>query len=67
MGSCTAPASQEFVQGAGSALEGPAPTLSGGVYTLRQGIETINQCYFEGQDMLFPKVDEGFDDLVEYI
>jgi hypothetical protein len=37
------------------------------LYTLRRVVVSINRRYFKGQDVLFPKVDEGFGDLVEYI
>jgi hypothetical protein len=37
------------------------------LYTLRRVIVSINRRYFEGQDVLFSKVGEGFGDLVEYI
>ncbi|MFQ6029982.1 MAG: hypothetical protein ACE5Q6_21115, partial [Dehalococcoidia bacterium] len=36
------------------------------LYTLRQVIDSINQRYFEGQQVLFPKVAEGFVELVDH-
>jgi len=35
------------------------------IYTLRRAIDSINQRYTEGQQLLFPAVAEGFDQLLE--
>ena len=37
------------------------------MYILRVTFASINQRYFEGQQVLFPKTAEGFDELVAYI
>lgn len=37
------------------------------LYTLRQMIDSVNRRYYEGQQGLFPKAAEGFDELVGYI
>ncbi|MFQ6028924.1 MAG: hypothetical protein ACE5Q6_15685 [Dehalococcoidia bacterium] len=36
------------------------------LYTLRQIIDSINQRYYEGQQVPFPKVAEGLDELVHH-
>ncbi len=37
------------------------------LYTLRQVIDSIDRRYFEGQQALFPKAAEVFEELVDYI
>ena len=37
------------------------------LYSLRRVIDTVNQRYFEGQQVLFPKAAEGFDELIDHI
>ena len=37
------------------------------IYTLRKAISSINQRYFDGQDVLFPAESEGFDQLVALV
>ena len=38
-----------------------------GVYTLRVAIASINRRYFEGQEVLFPAVAEGLDQLLALV
>jgi hypothetical protein len=37
------------------------------LYTLRRVIQSVNQLYYEGQQVLFPQVAQGFEELVGYI
>ncbi len=37
------------------------------LYTLRRVINSVNQLYYEGQQVLFPQVSLGFEELVGYI
>ena len=37
------------------------------IYALRRAVDSINQRYFDSQQILFPAVAEGFDDLVTLV
>ena len=43
-----------------------AQTFTVELYTLRQGIDSVNRRYFEGQQVLFPKVAQNYDELVDH-